>query len=74
MTGHKLNFTCPRCGHKYASAFSTGPRAVCPSCKYDPTFMELMDSQREPVWPYAIGLLLLAVMIVAAVYYLGPSG
>jgi len=70
MAEHRLNFICRKCGHHYTSAFSTGPRAVCPNCKYDPTFMELMDSQRESPWPYVL-LLLVIVAIIAMLFGFG---
>jgi len=63
MASHRLNFICRKCGEHYSSAFSTGPRAVCPKCGHDPTFMELMDSQRESVWPFVLLLLVIAAII-----------
>jgi hypothetical protein len=68
MSEHQLHFICPRCGHRYSSGFSTGPRAVCPECKYDPTLLELMDSQRESVWPIIFGLLVVAA-VIALVFF-----
>lgn len=73
MSENSLSFVCPKCKHRYLSAASDGPRAVCPECSYSPTLIEFMDSQRESPWPFVLGLLALALSVAVVFYFVASE-
>ena len=50
----KRGFTCPKCGENYETSFSTGPRANCPQCQYEPTFVEFMERGGPSRWWFVL--------------------